>query len=248
MNKSKFLLLVKLQLMSWLGINKLLHSRPAAYAPSLGQGRSGPGILAGVGRGGRKTILQSLLGAIGIIYFFGLSYMYSEMIAQCMLLTGGPMSIVLSLMMMVASLLILITGIYSNGKILFAFKDYDLVMSLPVAPVTVAASSIAVIYLYELLFAVMFMVPAYVVYVRYVEVSVLFYPVALICMLAVPLIPLIVSTAVGTLVTAVSFRAKRFGTAVNIIITMAFVAFILIGSMGMNGDTLAMARWTILAV
>ncbi|MGI5935813.1 MAG: hypothetical protein ACOX7I_03270 [Oscillospiraceae bacterium] len=237
MKKSKFLLLVKMQLMSWFGINSLIHSRPAASAPVLGQGWSAVPRTAA----GRKMGFQSILSIIVIICFFWISYMYSNMIAQAMLLTGGSMTVVLSIMMMVASLLILITGVYSNGKTLFAFKDYDLVMSLPVSPFTVAASRIAVIYLYELLFTVLFMVPAYVVYVRYVEVSVLFYPVALICMLAVPLIPLIISTALGTLVTFVSFRAKRFGTAVNIVITMAFMAVVMVGSMSMNADTLAMA-------
>ena len=58
----------------------------------------------------------------------------------------------------------------TNG-VLFGFKDYDLVMSLPVPTSSVVLSRIASLYAMSLLFGVLVMVPAFAVYASAAGVS-----------------------------------------------------------------------------
>lgn len=201
--KNRLLLLLKVQLMSYFGINKALRS--------------------GNSKDKNRLMGRAALSVLLVGYFAWFSYFYSNGIAQTMLATGGEMAAVPAIIYAAASLFMLITGIYSGGKTLFAYKDYDQVMSMPVSVAAVAASRIILMYTYQLLFTVILILPAGIVYSMYVQVGPAFWAVYLVCMLLTPCIPLIISAALGTVITALSSRFGRMGTAVNIVLSMVFV-------------------------
>lgn len=222
MNKSRLFLLVKVQLMGYFGINKAMHS--------------------GNSERKRKFALQSVLGVIVFGYLAWMSYVYSNSFGQALLLLGGDLSILLLMMFFVASVLTLIMGVYQGGKTLFSYKDYDQVMSLPASPATVAASRLIVLYVYELLFTVILMAPAGVVYAKFVSPSAIFYPIYLLLMLTTPFIPLVLSALIGTVTVAFSSRAKRLGTLINVVLSLAVVIGVMAATMTMNGDTASMVN------
>lgn len=220
MNKSRLLLIVKVQLLSYFGINKAIKSKDPSERP--------------------KLIRRAILSILVLGYLCWVSYTYSRTIADVMSMTGGPISAVPAAMFMAASLLMLITGIYQGGKTLFAYKDYDQLVSMPVSVAAVAASRIFLLYSYDLLFSVLLIAPAGVVYAMIVRPAPLFYPVYFILMLLTPVIPLIISAVFGTLVTAFSSKIKRFGTAVNIILSLAIIGVFVFLPMTMEMDSVAL--------
>ena len=173
MNKSRFLLLVKVQILALFGINKAIKSGA---------------------KSGKKLKIQYGLGILLAVYLFWMSYAYSNLMAKGILATGmGSLSTIPSTMMMASSLLIFLMGIYQGGRTLFKYKDYDMVMSLPVTSSTIAASRIAILYVYELLFAMIIMLPAGFVYGHYSSSGVLFYIVYIMLSLITPIVPLVLS-------------------------------------------------------
>ena len=58
----------------------------------------------------------------------------------------------------------LVTTVYKAPGLLFAFKDYDLLMSLPVRTGSLVASRLLMLYGVNLAFTLLTMVPAWVVY------------------------------------------------------------------------------------
>jgi ABC-2 type transport system permease protein len=220
MNKSRLFLLVKVQILSYFGINKAVHSKDPSERPRL--------------------IRRAVLGVVVLGYLCWASYTYSRTIADVMTAAGGPLSAVPAAMFMAASLLMLITGIYQGGKTLFVYKDYDQLISMPVSVASVAASRIFLLYTYDLLFSVLLIAPAGVVYALLVHPAPLFYPVFIILMILAPVIPLIISAIIGTAVTAFSSRIKKFGTAVNIILSIAVVGVFVFLPMTMDMDAAAL--------
>ena len=206
MNKSRLFLLIKVQVLALFGINKALKSKD-------------------------KSLFQLALGLILVVSFFGMSFGYSALMAKAILDTGvGSLSIIPSTMMMTSSILIFFTGIYQGGRTLFKYRDYDMVMSLPVPSSLIAASRIAILYVYELLFALIIMLPAGIVYGYNSNSNALFYMIYIILLTVVPVVPLVISSILGTFLEVVSSRFKRSSNIVNIILTMVFVIVIMIGS------------------
>ena len=74
--------------------------------------------------------------------------------------------------------------------VLFGFKDYDLVMSLPVPTSSVVLSRIASLYAMSLLFGVLVMVPAFAVYASAAGVSAVGVACMALSIVLAPLLPL----------------------------------------------------------
>ena len=210
MNKSRLVLLVKVQVLALFGINKALKSEDKSK---------------------NRIRVQLGLGIILVAYFLWMSYAYSNVMAKTILSTGsGSLDTIPATMMMASSLLILLSGIYQGGKTLFKYKDYDMVMSLPVRSSTIAASRIAILYVYELMFVLIMMLPAGLVYGYYSNSNALYYLVYIILLLITPIVPLVISSIIGTALLMVSSRFKRSSNIVNIILTFILVIGIMVMS------------------
>ncbi|WP_151733472.1 putative ABC transporter permease subunit [Paenibacillus tengchongensis] len=204
--------LTRVQLLSSFGLNKALHTRD---------------------RKERNNLL--LLGAailLCVVMLAAFSFGYSYMLAQT-LESIGRVDLLLALMMAVTSLIGFFTTVYKAGGVLFGFKDYDLVMSLPVKTSTVVASRVLQLYSLNVFFTLLVMVPAGAVYAIYVNPGFLYYPLFLLTLLCIPLVPIIAATIIGALISWIASRFRGSRT-VQLVLTIAFVIALMAGSFSIN--------------
>lgn len=136
---------------------------------------------------------------------------------------------------------IFFTFLKTNG-ILFGFRDYDLLMSLPIKTSTVIASRFLTMYFMNMLFTVLLMLPMGIAYVYWARPSLPFYLIWLIGMFAAPLIPTTIATLLGALIIALASRFK-YSNALGTVFTFLLIVGILIFSMA--GGTLDNSTFTV---
>ena len=132
-------LLLKNQLLALFGFNKIRHTGDPGEKHKL-------------------TGFLVMMGAVALL-LVGMMTLYSVGMAF-VLEPAGLLDLVPGLMMAVASVLSLVTTVYKAPGLLFAFKDYDLLMSLPVRTGSLVASRLLMLYGVNLAFTLLTMVPA----------------------------------------------------------------------------------------
>ena len=179
-----FLLLLKVQMLGLFGINKALHA-DAARA--------------------KRTLAVAAVAAVGVVALVA-AYVASVAgsFAQVGLVDAIPLVAVL-----VASVAGAVAAFLKANGVLFAFKDYDLVMSLPVRTSAVVLSRIA---------------PLYAMGAAGLAAAVC----AVLSALLAPLAPLAVAVVLAALVAAASARFKHAGV-VAVVLTFALVIVLMAG-------------------
>ena len=134
-----FILLLKIQLLGLFGINKALHANAAKA---------------------KRTLALAALVVVAVV---AVAVTYSVGVAEGMAQLGMVEAIPLVAVLVGAVAGAVAAFLKTNG-VLFAFKDYDLVMSLPVPTLSVVLSRIASLYAMSVVFGLLVMVPAFAVY------------------------------------------------------------------------------------
>lgn len=137
--------------------------------------------------------------------------------------------VLLTLFAMLTIFLTVIEGIYKVGNLIFNCKDDNLMFSLPIKKSTVLFVRIFKFYVFEVLYNALFLIPAIVVYLRYVSVGFSFFVTVLIALLVLPMIPIAISSLIGIVISAFSSRS-RFKNVIQIVLTMAFLVVVFMGS------------------
>jgi len=176
--------LLKVQLMSFFGINEMRYSKDPKKRRSL--------IIFGV------SII--ILGICAVAYSAGMAYGLGRM---------GMAEIIPGYMLMIISVLTLLLTMFKTNGILFGFKDYDMIMSLPVKTSMVITSRFMMMYVLNFLFECVVIIPATIVYAIFVVPQASFYIMMLISIFIIPLIPMTIATALGAIITAISCRFKH---------------------------------------
>ncbi len=136
--------------------------------------------------------------------------------------------IVLNIMMMIASIMVLFTTIYKVNGTLFGFRDYDMQMALPIKTSTLIASRVLILYGYNIMFVLGVMVPAAIAYSIIAQPAAAFYPIFIVTLVAIPLLPIIIASVIGTLIAVAASRFKR-KNGLNVIFTVAaFMLFMVV--------------------
>lgn len=117
----------------------------------------------------------------------------------------------------------LFTLFKTNGY-LFAFKEYDMLMSLPFSVKTVVSSKFLYMYVKNLPWVATIALPTMVGYGIFVKPSVLVYPVWIILSALLPIIPMVIASALGSFVAAIGSRFK-YKKVVQTIFMFIFVFF-----------------------
>ena len=131
--------------------------------------------------------------------------------------------IVLSMVVFLTAIMTIIEGIYKTGTLIFNCKDDQLLLSLPIKKSTVLFIRVFKFYVFELLYNSIFLLPAMIVYARYIKPDIMYYIVSFIGLLLFPIIPILVSCLVGTFITFVASKFKGK----NLVQTLITVIFIL---------------------
>ena len=141
--------------------------------------------------------------------------------------------VLLTLFVFLTAILTLVEGIYKSSSLLFNCKDDNLLLSLPIKKSTVLFVRVFKFYVFEVLYNSLFLIPAIVVYLRYVNVGVSYYIVSLLALILLPIIPIVISCIIGGII-SVSSSKFRFKNLVQILITTLFLLLIMYASFNLE--------------
>lgn len=124
------------------------------------------------------------------------------------------------------SMITILEGIYKSGPLLFNCKDDQLLLSLPIKRRTVLFVRILKLYVFELLYNSMFLLPVMVAYIRWGNVSPTYYITCIIMLLLLPIIPIAISCFIGAITAGISTKFK-YKNAVQIVLSMVMLVGIM---------------------
>lgn len=136
--------------------------------------------------------------------------------------------ILLTLFVFIVSILSFMQGIYKSQGILFEAKDNDLLFSLPIKKSQILFVRIFKLILFQYIYNLMFLLPAFAVYIYFEHPEVSFYLISLLEILLIPIIPTVISSFIGYLVKLLSskFKAQKImQTILSILVFMMVFYF-----------------------
>ena len=136
-------------------------------------------------------------------------------------------TIVISLFVFVISIMTIIEGIYKSGPLIFNCKDDQILLSLPIKKTTVLFIRLLKFYIFELKFNTLFLFPLIIAYLRWADkLDWTFFLTSFVMIIMLPIIPIVISTIIGAIMTSISSRFK-YKNFVQIFITTILLLFIL---------------------
>ncbi len=199
-------LILKVQLLRIFGINEILHSRDKK--------KKGTAIL--------MAFCFLIVGATLIMYIGMVAYSLKMI---------GMTELIPSYMLAITSVVILMFTIFKTNGMLFGANDYELLSALPISPKTIVASQFLTMYVSNLVFSALTMIPSAFVYVNFVKVSPWFYVMLIFSVFLIPLIPMTVAAMIGAIITALASRMKHKNL-ISIVFTMTATLGIIALSFG----------------
>ncbi|WP_321388052.1 hypothetical protein [uncultured Enterococcus sp.] len=200
---NKFKALVQLQVRSY-GLNKLRHQSRGKFI----------GVLVGV----------VLLVMMAISYLLGIAFLLIGM---------GLASYVPSLMFFLSSAICLVITFMKGSRFLFGFNDFDILMSLPLTPRIIIAGKLLGLYLLNLLFSLLAIVPAMMLYCWHVQELVPLLG-AVLLVPFVPLLPLLLGLVLTTVISLIASNF-RYQQLVVVLLSLGAVIALLAGSFSLTG-------------
>ena len=170
-----------------------------------------------------KTLYAGIL--LFLIVMSSIAFFYCFMIGK-MLMYYDSIEILPPMMMALTSMIVLLTTIFKVKGTIFGFRDYDLIMSLPVSTGGIVASRVILLYSINFTFVMMIMVPMMAAYGLLAKPGIMFYLTGTLMMFFVPLVPIILASVLGTLVAFASARFRHSNLVSILVSILALVSFI----------------------
>jgi len=172
------------------------------------------------------AIIIFLITIVG--YCGGMAYGYAYL---------GLTELIPGIALVISSLITLFFTMFKANGELFGFKDYDMVMSLPVPVRTIINSRFLNMYFWNTFITLLVMFPMGIVYASFAKSSLGFYIMWLVGIFLTCLIPTTVAAIFGAVITAIASKF-RYASAVSTILCIAFVVVFMVFSMtAMTSDT-----------
>lgn len=140
--------------------------------------------------------------------------------------TAELMYIILAQYMAITSSFLIGSNIQKIDDLLFKFKDYDLLISLPLSKNKVLNSKLITVYIFNLIYTITFMISPYIIYINNVDVDILFHILFFITLLIIPIVPIIVATLFGILFSYLNTFYKE-NKGLNLLLTLLMFLIIL---------------------
>lgn len=210
--KNRYLLLLKMQLYNFLGINRMLHSHNQKEK----QRCAVMGILA--------VIVLGLMITYNTILNVGLANM-------------GAAAILPTISTLICSLITLVLTFLKSSGVLIGLRDYDMVMSLPVKNSDVVLSRLSMVYLTNLVISIIVVFPSVVVFGLNSGAGIAGNVIFLLSLLFIPVIPMIISLGIGGLITAISSHSKHKNVLSLILSTLAVLGIVAAATQAQNMDS-----------
>ena len=166
-----------------------------------------------------------ILMILAIGYVGGLSYVLCK---------AGMSDILFKILVMAIGMMSLIFTIIKASSIIFAQKDYELQMSLPVSKTAIIISRFLSMYLSNVFISLIIMLPSMVIYTYMEKVELYFWIYGLIGVLFVPLLPIAFATVMGAIITGISSRCEH-KSIINTVLTVTLTIGLLLVNMNFTG-------------
>lgn len=176
----------------------------------------------------KKALFPVFLFAIIVFSISVYAYMIAEPLHKVNLTY-----VMLSMFFALVTILTFMSGIYKSQGILFDAKDSDLLFSLPIKRSSILFLRIFKLILFQYIYNLMFLLPAFIVYIIFERPSFSFYLISILMTILIPLIPTVVSSIIGYLVKTISSKFKSKKIVQTILSTIVFL-IIYILSLRMN--------------
>jgi ABC-2 type transport system permease protein len=174
------------------------------------------------------TIIVAVCLLVFVIYCASAAYGYAYL---------GMTDLIPGIALVISSLISLFFTIFKANGDLFAFSDYDKVLSLPIPVRTVIYSRLANMYFWNTIIAVLVMTPMAIVYNIFAKPTIGVSTMWIAGIFIACLIPTILASFIGALITAIASKF-RYASAVASILGIAFVVALMTTSIAFSsGDT-----------
>lgn len=119
--------------------------------------------------------------------------------------------IMLSMFIIVVTVITFMEGIYKSQGILFDAKDNDLLFSLPIKKTQILFIRIFKLLLFQFIYNLMFLLPAFVIFVYFEHPGSNFYFLSFLMSVLIPIIPTVISSVLGYSIklTSSKFKSKK---------------------------------------
>ncbi|MGN0973587.1 MAG: hypothetical protein ACI4OT_02465 [Bacilli bacterium] len=167
--------------------------------------------------------LKKILFPIFLFIVVGISigtyaYMIAEKLAPFKLTY-----IMLSMFIMLVTIMTFIEGIYKSQGILFEAKDNDLLFSLPIKKSQILFVRIFKLLLFQYIYNLMFLLPAFVIFIYFERPGVSFYFISLLMTILIPIIPTVISSILGYIIKSSSAKFKSKKIIQTLLSTIVFL-------------------------
>lgn len=210
--KNRYLLLLKMQLYQFFGINRALHSHSR-----------------------KEKQRAAAFGALAVIVVV-LMLTYSTAVSIGLARMGAADALP-SVAAQICSLITLILTFLKSSGVLVGLRDYDMVMSLPVKNWEIVLSRLTMVYLSNLLISIIAAFPAVVIYGISAETGLSGSIIFLLSLLFLPVIPMIASLGLGVLIAAFSFQSKHKNILSLALSTLAVLLVVAVSTQAQNMDS-----------
>jgi ABC-2 type transport system permease protein len=172
----------------------------------------------------------------GVVLFIlamsGIAFFYCYMIGSGLKMFGS-IDILPAMMMAITCMMVLMTTVLKVKGTIFGFRDYDMVMSLPVKTSTIIASRLIILYALNMVFVIMVMLPMMIAYGILAQPNSMFYLISFIAIFFLPLVPIVVASFLGTII-AYAASKFRYSNLLNIIFSVCLLAAFVLLSFTMS--------------
>lgn len=172
----------------------------------------------------RKRVRGDIAGPI-VLYVFLLCF--STALAVGYGITGLTAAIPKTAVITIAALSFILTLLKTNGY-LFNFKEYDMLMAMPIEVRDIAACKFAYMYIRSLPVMVLVSISNLAGYAIFVRPSFGTYIYWIILSLFIPLIPMVIASAIGAVFTRIG-SGMRYKNLAQAVLIIAFVVIIVFG-------------------
>ncbi|MDD6467834.1 MAG: hypothetical protein PUF50_06595 [Erysipelotrichaceae bacterium] len=179
----------------------------------------------------KKGIGSRLMLMLPFALMAFLAVEYSMMLYE--VVPASSYDIVLHLMSFVGIFLAFVLGVQLAQGQLFAFKDFDFLMSLPISSRDIMISKLVSFYLLVYGYVAFFLLPAIGIYGYMTDASILFYLVGFLSSFFVPLIPMVIASVIAMLIRKLAGKSKYKNLFTNIM-SVVFVILIMVASFSVS--------------
>lgn len=160
----------------------------------------------------------------------GLLILFAMLMAFCISMSIGYGKIGISYAIPVLSALVIsgmafVLTLFKTNGYLFAFREYDMLMSLPFRAKTVAGCKFLSMYIDSIPWFMSISIAMMIGYGIYESVAIWVYPLWIVLSIVLPVIPMLIASFIGFIIARISAGFKKTNI-VQVILTIIFILFI----------------------